>query len=283
MSSSDVVGDRMPSLRLSTSPSLPARTDDEARRLITEAAFARCASTDDPHLCRQALQEVVVANLRVAKALASAQRDKGIDLEDLEQVAYTALVAAADRFRPEEGQDFLSFAVPTIRGELKRYFRDYGWTVRPPRRVQEIHLRVLETRDRLAKRRDRTPTAAEIAAELGECEQHVVEALRLDGCFTPSSLDQPLVGGTASLGDLLADTDPHGQDAAEARVMLGSAVRALSARDRLVLRLRYFDGLTQREIGAALGVTQTQVSRILSRILTRLRDVLDPAGGALVG
>ena len=126
-------------------------------------------STDsaDPGAHLQCQDEVVLANLNVARSLAAAHRDKGIPREDLEQVAFTALVAAARRFRPEEGQDFLAFAVPTIRGELKRHFRDCGWSVRPPRRVQEIHLRVLATRDRLSRTWGRPVTAAEIAEELG--------------------------------------------------------------------------------------------------------------------
>jgi RNA polymerase sigma-B factor len=250
--------------------------DDAERRRVTDAAFARWHddATADPQVGRRALEDVVMVNLGVARGLAAAYRDKGIPREDLEQVACTALVAAARRFRPGEGRDFLSFAVPTIRGELKRHFRDCGWTVRPPRRVQEIHLRVLAARDALAKRLERVPTAAEVAAELGECEQHVVEALRLDGCFAPSSLDQPLPGGGACLGDLLPEGEERSQDAAEARVILGPAVRRLGDRDRYVIRLRFFEGLTQQEIGDQLGVTQTQVSRILTRITGELRACL---------
>jgi RNA polymerase sigma-B factor len=247
---------------------------DDARRRATDEAFERCAATTDPEVRRLALEDVVLANLGLARGLAAAHRDKGIPREDLEQVACTALVAAAARFRPEEERDFLAFAVPTLRGELKRHFRDCGWTVRPPRRVQEIHLRVLSTRDRLAQDLDRRPTATEIAVHLGEAEQHVAEALRLDGCFVPTSLDQKLGDGTVTIGDLLPDADTRAQDAAEARAMLAPVVRELRDRDRYVLQLRYFDGLTQQEIGAELGVTQTQVSRILTRVTNQLRERL---------
>jgi len=268
-------------LRPASLPDGVGRVEDDAeRRHLTEAAFERSL---DPDLetRRRALDEVILVNLGVARGLAASFRDKGIPREDLEQVAYTALVAAAHRFKPEAERDFLSFAVPTIRGELKRHFRDCGWTIRPPRRVQEIHLRVLATRDRLAKHSDRTPNAAEIAADLGENEHHVAEALRLDGCFAPTSLHRPIGSGDATIGDLLAEEESHDHDAAEARVMLGPAVRRLSARDRYVLRLRFFDGLTQQEIGQELGVTQTQVSRILSRIANRLREFLAPSYDAL--
>jgi RNA polymerase sigma-B factor len=194
----------------------------------------------------------------------------------LEQVAYIALISAANRFRPEEGRDFLAYAVPTIRGQLKRHFRDHGWTVRPPRRVQEIQFRVLVARERLAESLGRAPSTAEIAKDLGESVTHVGEALSLDGCFTPSSLDVPVESGAASLGDLVPDAGTDEKWAAEARIMLGPAVRALSERDRYVLRLRFFDGLTQKEIGDEIGITQAQVSRMLTRITGQLRAHLVP-------
>lgn len=258
--------------------------EDAERRRLTDEAFARCHRPGaDAETRRRAIDEVVLSNLGVARGLAAAHRDKGIPREDLEQVAYTALVAAARRFRPADGRDFLSFAVPTIRGELKRHFRDCGWTVRPPRRVQEIHLRVLAVRDALAQRLDRVPTPQEIAAELGESDLHVAEALRLDGCFAPSSLDQPVGSGDATLGDLLPQGEEHGYDAADARVILGPAIRSLGRRDRDVLRMRFFDGLTQQEIGERLGVTQTQVSRILTRINGELRAAVTQQDEVLAG
>ena len=245
----------------------------DGRRSLTNAAL-KPSHDEDPDGPHQAVDEVVLAHLGVARSLAAAHRGKGVPREDLEQVAYTALVAAARRFRPEEGRDFLAFAVPTIRGELKRHFRDCGWTVRPPRRVQEIQFRVLATRDQLSKSLKRLPTSVEIATELGESEHHVAQALRLDGCFAPASLDKPLASGSATLSDLLPSGETSAQEAAEARVMLGPALKELAERDRYIVRLRYFDGLTQREIGDELGVTQTQVSRILSRIACELRECL---------
>ena len=253
-----------------------ARQDREAieRQRDTEAAFDRIVNSGDPDTHRRAREEVVLANLGVARSLASRYRGRGIPDEDLEQVAYTALIGAAQRFRPEEGHDFLSFAVPTIRGELRRHFRDHGWTVRPPRRVQEIQFRVLAVQDELARSCDRPPTAAEIARELGESRQHVSQALALEGCFSPASLDAPVGSGTATVGDLLPDAAADEEEAAEARLMLRGAVRELSERDRHVIRLRYFEGLTQKEIGDELGLTQAQVSRILARITRELRASL---------
>lgn len=271
------------SAQISPRAAFAVRQDREAmeRRRDTEAAFDRIGNSGDPETHRSALEEVVLANLGVARSLASRYRGRGIPEEDLEQVAYAALIVAANRFRPEEARDFLSFAVPTIRGELRRHFRDSGWAVRPPRRVQEIQLRVLAAQDRMAGSLDRTPTAAEIAEELGECPRHVSEALTLDGCFTPASLDAPVESGTATVGDLLPDVSDvsNVETSAEARVMLGRAVRELDERDRYVVRLRYFDDLTQKEIGDELGLTQAQVSRILARITRQLHACLTSSYG----
>ena len=255
---------------------MPSTTSDERQRL-TDELLHTAASATKPSERHAARAQVVLANLAVARSIAAQFRDRGIPREDLEQVAYVGLVAAAHRYRARDEGDFLSFAVPTIRGEIRRHFRDFGWTVRPPRRVQEIQLRVLAARERLAAVHDSAPSVEDIARDLGESTRHVAEALRLEGCFTPTSLEHPLPSGTGTIADLLEGDDGH-YDAAEARAMLGPAVRGLRERDRTVLRLRYFEGLNQREIGARLGVTQTQVSRILSRIMGELRTSLDQPG-----
>jgi RNA polymerase sigma-B factor len=144
--------------------------------------------------------------------------------------------------------------------------------------VQEIQLRVLAARERLAATHDAPPSVEDIARDLGESTRHVAEALRLEGCFTPTSLEHPLPSGAGTIADLLEGDDEDHYDAAEARAMLGPVVRKLQERDRTVLRLRFFEGLNQREIGARLGVTQTQVSRILGRIMSELRASLDQPG-----
>jgi RNA polymerase sigma-B factor len=257
--------------------SMPATAPDERQRLTDEWLHV-ATSTTDPAERHAARAQVVLANLGVARSIAAQFRDRGIPREDLEQVAYVGLVAAASRFRPRDEGDFLSFAVPTIRGEIRRHFRDFGWTVRPPRRVQEIQLRVLAARERLAATHDAPPSVEDIARDLGESTRHVAEALRLEGCFTPTSLEHPLPSGAGTIADLLEGDDEDHYDAAEARAMLGPVVRKLQERDRTVLRLRFFEGLNQREIGARLGVTQTQVSRILGRIMSELRASLDQPG-----
>jgi RNA polymerase sigma-B factor len=216
------------------------------------------------------LDDLVGTNMSVAQSIAARYRSRGIPLEDLEQVAYLALTKAARRFDPHAGHAFLSFCVPTIRGEVRRYFRDQGWMVRPPRRIQDIQPAVLRTQSELTASLGRTPAAREVAEELDVPIDEVLEAGTCNGCFAPASLDRPVGVGDASLGDLLT-ADQATVHSAEARVVLAPVVRRLSDRDRSILRMRFFDGLTQREIAEAIGVTQMQVSRLLTRIFRDLR------------
>jgi len=249
-------------------------------QFLSEAKQAGAGGDDAAR--KRALDRVVMLNLGVARSLASRHRGKGVPLEDLEQVAYLALVRAARQFDVDRRRNFLTYAVPTIRGELKKYFRDNGWMVRPPRRTQEIQSRVVAARDDLHRVHARPPTHDEIADSLGLEVDDVAEALRAEGCFHPSSLDRPVGaadGGTTPLGDLLADEDDRDRDAAEARLMLRPVVRRLRRRDQRILRLRFFEGRTQQEIADDLGVTQMQVSRLLARILGQLRAALNGADG----
>lgn len=220
-----------------------------------------------------ACHELIEDHVALARSLAWRYRDRGIDLDDLEQVALLALTTAAQRFDPDAGHDFMSYAVPTIRGELRKHFRDSGWMVRPPRRVQELQARIPRAQEELERRLARSPRPSEISDHLGEDLDVVVEALTADGCFTPTSLDTPVGDRSAVLGDLLGHTDPD-LDAAEARAVLSPILRQLDDRDRLVLTLRFVEQRTQAEIGDWVGLTQTQVSRILTRILRQLRAEL---------
>jgi RNA polymerase sigma-B factor len=258
---------------LEARPSLhPVRDQARVRRAQrTEELLAelRVAQGDTRN---RVLDELVAVNMPVAGAIASRYRWRGIATEDLEQVAYLALTKAAQRFDPHSGYPFLAFCVPTITGEIRRHFRDQGWMVRPPRRIQELQQRVTRAQSTLMVRQGRAATLAEIARELEETEDAVREALDVRGAFSPASLDRPLTdeGGSSTLGDVLElETDFEG--AAEARLVLAPLVRDLSERDRKILRLRFFEGLTQREIAAEIGVTQMQVSRLLSRIFRDLR------------
>jgi RNA polymerase sigma-B factor len=250
------------------------------RASCTADLLARAGDADSPSDREVLIAQVVEANMRVAEAIAARYRHRGIGADDLQQVAYLALTKAARGYDASSGHDFLSYAVPTIRGELRRYFRDHGWMVRPPRRVQELQARIFAAEAELCLGLGRSPKVSEIAAHLDEPVADVEEALAAEGCFTPASLDRPLDtedSSASTVGELLGGEET-GSGAAEARVILAPVVRRLSDRDRMVLRLRFFDDYTQREIADELGVTQTQVSRILSRIMRLLREQLeDPA------
>lgn len=221
------------------------------------------------------LEEVILLNAAVARSIAHRYIGRGIPRADLEQVAYMALIRAAKSFHPDRADDFLTYAVPTIRGEVKRWFRDHGWTVRPPRPIQELQSTLL----RIGSERGNLPTT-ELAEILGVPEQKVREALDARGCFTPSSLDAPLRSGDgqssvdATIGDMLPGID-GGLSDCETRLALEQAISALSPRDQLVVRLRFLEDRSQAEIGETIGVTQTQVSRILTRIVEELRAQLE--------
>lgn len=257
-----------------TAISRPTSVSRAVRRQRTRELFLSAHATDDPDERKALIDKVICLNVDVARTLAAPYGGRGIALEDLEQVACAALVRAAQGFRPDLSEDFLAYAVPTIRGEVKKHFRDHGWTVRPPRRIQELQAEVAHTRAALEQSTGHEPDLAEIAEELGEPESQIVEAMAADGCFWPTSLDQPLgTDSTTVIGDLVPAAD-DGYDAAEARAMLAPAVRRLRGRDRTIVRMRFFEGLTQKEIGDEIGVTQMQVSRLLTRILGELRTEL---------
>ena len=248
--------------------------DRRTRTERTRELVARLAECEDESVRHELTNELAAVNMPVADSVVTRYRSRGIAIEDLRQVAYLALTKAARRFDPRAGHDFLSFCVPTIRGEVRRHFRDKGWMVRPPRRIQELQQRITRVQSDLAASLGRPPSAEQIAQYLDERPVDVREALDGHGCFTPTSLDRPVGEDEgATLGELIGIED-GGQSAAEARVALAPVVRRLSQRDRHILELRFFEGLTQREIADDIGVTQMQVSRLLSRIFRDLREDL---------
>jgi len=251
--------------------SVPAESD---RGEITARLLSQIAAAGDHVESKRLQDEVVVVNMGVARAIASRYRDRGVGQEDLLQAAYVGLVKAVHGFDPSYERDFLSYAVPTVTGEVKRYFRDYGWTVRPPRRVQELQAQISRAASELTQNLHRSPRPSEVAEFLGVEIDSVIEALAADGCFTPASLDVPVgEDGATSLGELLGEDDVD-LARAEARILLAPAVRRLCTRDRRILELRFFHGWTQEQIAGDIGVTQMQVSRLLARILNDLRAEL---------
>jgi RNA polymerase sigma-B factor len=256
-----------------------------ARHSRTNRLLVEAAAATDPAARDEAVTEVVLLNMPVARSLASRYRDRGVPMEDLEQVAYAALLRAARRFDPTQAEDFLTYAVPSMRGDLKKYFRDVAWMVRPPRRVQEIQTKVLEVESQLEHAQGRRPTSAEIADIVEEEVADVQEALTAQGCFRPASLDGAASAESSTrLGDWVVDGDGERERArAEIRVILRPTLARLQDRDRHILRLRFVQGLTQQEIADVLGVTQMQVSRLLTRILRDLRRTLGEPAELLTG
>jgi RNA polymerase sigma-B factor len=252
----------------------------EERRTLTADLLAHAAQAGDDRERRALWDRVVVLNMEVARSIASRYHGRGIADEDLDQVSFVGLVKAVRRFEVGYDGDLLSYAVPTIRGEIRRHFRDRGWTVRPPRRIQELQGRIWEASDHLVQELGRSPRPTEVAEFVGEAIDDVVEALAAKECFTPASLDRPVApGASTSLADLQGSEDSQAGPA-EARLVLAPAVRRLKERDRRILFLRFFEGCTQEEIAQEIGVTQMQVSRILSRIFSELRGQLEnPADG----
>jgi RNA polymerase sigma-B factor len=246
-----------------------AERRSQTARLLQEAATCQGQKRED------LLEQVIVLNIGVAHAIAHRYRNRSIPVEDLEQVACMALVRAAQKFDVSQDRDFLTYAVPTISGELKRHFRDHGWTIRPPRRVQEIQSKVINAYHH-GEESGAPPSAAKLASQLGLPEGDVAEALQAEGCFTPVSLDVPVTEDGRAAIDRLTDEDEPDTTAMEARLVLSPALRKLSERDRRILHLRFVEDKTQQEIGDELGVTQMQASRLLKRILEGLRSELGP-------
>ncbi len=196
-------------------------------------------------------------------------RDRGMEPDDLVQVAMLGLLKAIDRFDPSVGTAFSTFAGPTIDGELKRHFRDKGWAVRVPRGLQERHLAVRDTSRRLEHTLERAPRPAEIAAELGLEVDEVLEALDVSAAYRPDSIDTP---PTEDHAGLTPSTVEPGYELTEDRATVEVLLAGLPERERRILELRFFEDLTQSEIAERVGISQMHVSRLLRRTLRLLRD-----------
>ncbi len=247
---------------------------NESRRRVETARLLSRARASRGDARRRYEDEVIRINMRVASDVARRYHGRGIPAEDVDQVAFLGLVKAVRGFDPTMGHDFLSYAVPTLRGEIRRYFRDAGWAVRPPRSIQEIQTRVTDAESELCQSLGRTPRASEIAVHLDVPMTLVLDAQAASGCFTPTSLDaRQADAGEESPVDRMGDFDPAFATS-EARLALKPLMGSLNERDRRIIQMRYFENRTQAQIGAEVGVTQEQVSRLLSGILLKLRRSL---------
>jgi RNA polymerase sigma-B factor len=226
---------------------------------------------------RRAREELIERFLPLARKLARRYAGPREPFDDLLQVASLGLVKAVDRFDVGRGTAFSSFAVPTILGELKRYFRDLGWSVHVPRGAQEQALKVEEAEQALTSKTGRPPSVAQLAEYLELSVEDVLEALETANAHHSTSLDAPRDDGeeeSGSLADVFGQVDAR-YELVDASVTISSAARELSPRERRVLALRFVDDLTQTQIAEEIGVSQMQVSRILRRALAHLRELTE--------
>ena len=228
---------------------------------------------DSPEF-RRRNDRIIERCLPLADHIARRFDGRGESREDLVQVARVGLVNAVKRYDVDTGSDFVSFAVPTIMGEVRRHFRDNSWSVKVPRRLKELHLRLGAATSELSQRLGRAPTASELAAELDMNRDEVVEGLVAGSSYNTLSIDSGGGGEDApAIVDTLGEADAS-LDQIENREALRPLLAALPERERTVLMLRFFEGLTQTQIAERVGVSQMHVSRLLAKSLARLREEL---------
>ncbi|MFC9327060.1 SigB/SigF/SigG family RNA polymerase sigma factor [Kitasatospora sp. NPDC057015] len=271
---------RRPSAAAAVPPPRPRRPVEdpgavrpaEARALSKELFLRLAALEQGTHEYSRVRGTLIELNLTLVRFAAARYRDRSEPMEDVLQAGTVGLIKAIDGFDLSCGVEFPTFALPTIRGELKRFFRDTGWMVHVPRRLQEVRLALAKAGDDLEQRADRAPTVAELAAYLDLPEREVVEGQKAANAHRTRSLDAPPDGdgGGAALAEHLAVEDP-GFEAAVDIESLKPLLAGLPERERTVLSLRFGAELTQAQIGERLGLSQMHVSRILIRVLKGLR------------
>ena len=256
----------------------PRPDDPVSRHRRADDLLARAEGCTDPDTACRLRQEAVLLTLDLPERVAGRYRGRGIDRDDLVQVGRMALVKAANGYRVGAGHGFASYALPTILGEVKRHFRDTGWAVRPPRSLQETRVRVLAEEDRLSQDLHRWPTPQELAEALAVDVEEVRSARQSGAAYTAMSLDLPSEEGGGV--DVVAQESSDVDDLLRLRVVC-QGVDRLTERERLIVHLRFVEERTQSEIGRVLGVSQMQVSRLLTSIIAALRrDLVDTAAAA---
>ncbi|MFJ8753613.1 RNA polymerase sigma factor SigF [Streptomyces sp. NPDC102441] len=247
-------------------------------RALSKTLFARLEALEEgTHEHAYVRNTLVELNLALVKFAAARFRSRSEPMEDIVQVGTIGLIKAIDRFELSRGVEFPTFAMPTIVGEIKRFFRDTSWSVRVPRRLQELRLDLAKAGDELAQKLDRSPTVAELADRLGLSKEEVVEGMAASNAYTASSLDAKPDDQSESNEGALADRlgyEDHGLEGIEYVESLKPLIASLPLRDRTILSMRFVSNMTQSEIGEELGISQMHVSRLLSRTLVKLRKGL---------
>jgi RNA polymerase sigma-B factor len=246
-------------------PSTASLSTERTAQHNAARLFARYRRDHDP-----ATRDALVAHFLPLAYHLARRYHRGADADDLQQGASLGLLKAIDRFDPGRGLAFTSFAVPTILGELKRYFRDHGWTVRVPRDLQELRLRVDAISQTLTGELGRSPTPAELAERANATTEQILEAVAAATAHHPDSLDQPLSDEGDDAIDFLAAEEP-GFERVDDAAFVDGLLDTLSDRERIILRLRFEKDLTQAEIGDRLGISQMHVSRLIRQAITTLQ------------
>ncbi|MCO8274209.1 SigB/SigF/SigG family RNA polymerase sigma factor [Actinoplanes sp. TRM 88003] len=253
----------MPTTMTSTTPA-------DAAELVNAMAALPAEHPDRSRLRDRAIE----AWLPLARHLAQRYANRGEHIDDLFQTATVGLLKAIDRFDPQFGVDFAGYAIPTVVGEIKRHFRDRTWSIRVPRRLQEMRMAITAANNELTQTLGHSATVAEIAAHLKVTEEEVLEGLEGGRAYSATSLSTPVgMESGLELGDTLGGED-HGYELAEARIALGPAMSCLTEREQRIITLRFYGNLTQTEIARQIGVSQMHVSRLISQALTKLRTQL---------
>jgi RNA polymerase sigma-B factor len=246
-------------------------------RALSKSLFERLRILEEgTHEYAYVRNTLVELNLALVKFAAKRFATRSEPMEDIIQVGTIGLIKAIDRFDPEREVEFPTFAMPTIMGEIKRFFRDTSWSVRVPRRLQELRLTLAKATDALEQRLDRAPTVQELAEHLGLSEEEVLEGMAASNAYTAASLDAAGPDPDESEAALNARIgfDEPGLEGIENLESLKPLIAQLSDRERTILSLRFGEELTQSQIGERLGISQMHVSRLLSRTLARLRSGL---------
>ena len=268
-----------PSIALASGPApLPHKSDfsptaslhsDDAQALLREYARTRDIRVRN---------RLVALHERMVRYLAGRfGSGGGTSVDDLVQVGYVGLIAAIDRFDPEKGVSFVTFAVPTILGEIKRYFRDQTWGLKAPRRLRELGLSLRKLREQLEQKLGRPPTVAEMAQAAGVSEERLLQAMDLDRIYQPASLDAHLQDENgddkSSFWEAIGRMDPE-LSAIEERETVRRALERLDQRQRTIIYYRFFEDASQAEVANRLGISQMHVSRLERQALRRLKGLL---------
>ena len=258
-------------------PHMVTRLPTPMARAAGDLMLARLATMDPGTVEHSYLRGLLVElNLPMVRHAAGRYRRRGEPVEDIVQVGTIGLIKAIDRYEADRGSSFMAYAMPTIIGEIKRFFRDTSWSVRVPRRLRELRTELLRATDELTAMHGRTPTPRELSERLCITEEEVLEGLDACTVYTATSLDETAYGdadGQETVGDRLGSED-HALDLVEYREALRPLLAELPQRERAILVMRFYGNLTQAQIGERIGISQMHVSRLLARTLASLRERL---------